>query len=314
MLSQPTTAPRVSVIIIFYNAARYFVEAIETVVQQSFEDWELLLVDDGSSDESTKIARDYAARSPGRIRYLEHPGHSNRGMSATRNLGIRHARGELIAFNDADDVWARTKLAEQVAIMDAHPEVGMVCGTVRYWKAWAGGTDVITPTGHALDRVVAPPEAALQLYPLGRADAPCPSDMMLRASVIVEVGGFEESFRGFYEDQVFLAKVYLATPVWFSSSVWLDYRQHPDSCVAVTARDGSYHKVRAYFMRWLWSYVDARPAPWKLRLTVYRERWIAEIASAPTGLLMHLRKLKPRTRLKSAWSRLVGLVGGRNLV
>src|SRR5262245_21147944 len=95
----------VSVIISFLNAERFIQEAIESVFAQGYEHWELLLVDDGSTDESTAIARRYTAQHPERVRYLEHAGHQNRGLSASRNLGIRHAQGEYIAFLDADDVW-----------------------------------------------------------------------------------------------------------------------------------------------------------------------------------------------------------------
>ena len=83
---------RVSVICIFYNAERFFREAIDSVLEQEFDDFEFLLVDDGSTDGSTAIALEYVAQHPDRVRYLEHEGHANRGMSATRNLGLAWLR------------------------------------------------------------------------------------------------------------------------------------------------------------------------------------------------------------------------------
>src|SRR5438128_12540181 len=97
--------PLVSAIIIFLNAEQFIQEAIESVFAQTYDNWELLLVDDGSTDGSTAIARSYLERHPRRVRYLEHSEHANRGMSASRNIGSRYARGEYIAFLDADDVW-----------------------------------------------------------------------------------------------------------------------------------------------------------------------------------------------------------------
>ena len=117
-----------SVIAIFLDGESYLAETVESVIAQSFGNWELLLVDDGSGTAATAIAKAYAARYPQQICYLEHPGHINRGTSASRNLGIRHARGEFIALIDADDVWLPSKLADHIAVLDAHPEVGMVCG------------------------------------------------------------------------------------------------------------------------------------------------------------------------------------------
>src|SRR5690348_3334121 len=96
-------SPLVSVIIIFWNAEPFLAEAVASVVAQSYPDWELLLVDDGSTDGSTALAQQIVVRDPQRMRYLEHPGHANRGMSATRNLGIAQARGTYLAFLDADD-------------------------------------------------------------------------------------------------------------------------------------------------------------------------------------------------------------------
>lgn len=85
--------PLVSVITIFLNAGKFIQEAIESVFAQTYGKWELLLVDDGSTDGSTEIALGYAKQYPKRVRYLEHNGHRNRGMSASRNLGISDAGG-----------------------------------------------------------------------------------------------------------------------------------------------------------------------------------------------------------------------------
>src|SRR6266566_10127625 len=109
----------VSVVIIFFNAERFIQEAIDSVFAQTYKNWELLLVDDGSGEGSTAIARSYVERDPQHVRYLEHPGHANRGMSASRNLGIGNAQGAYVAFLDADDVWFSNILEEQVAILEA---------------------------------------------------------------------------------------------------------------------------------------------------------------------------------------------------
>src|ERR1051325_5362212 len=97
--------PLVSVIVPFLNGAKFIREAIESVFSQTYQNWELILVDDGSTDSSSGIARQYAELHPGRVRYLEHEGHQNRGQAPARNLGIRHAAGEFFAFLDCDDIW-----------------------------------------------------------------------------------------------------------------------------------------------------------------------------------------------------------------
>ncbi|WP_293084415.1 glycosyltransferase family A protein, partial [Moorena sp. SIO4A1] len=133
--------PLVSTIIIFLNPEPFLQETIESVFAQTYDNWELLLVDDGSTDGSTEIALQYARQYPEKVRYLEHEGHQNRGMSATRNLGIRHAKGEYIAFLDADDIWLPNTLAEQVVLLNAHPEAAMVYGPIQWWYSWTGNPE-----------------------------------------------------------------------------------------------------------------------------------------------------------------------------
>ena len=114
----------VSIIIPFLNSERFLSETIESVLHQSYTQWELLLVDDGSTDSSTRIAKECAARLPEKIRYLEHAGHRNRGLTCSRNLGARNSCGEYLAFLDSDDVWLPHKLDAQVALMDSQLEAG----------------------------------------------------------------------------------------------------------------------------------------------------------------------------------------------
>ena len=237
--SERTDCPRVSVITPFLNNDVFLAETIDSVIAQTFSDWEYLLVDDGSGPAATAIAKEYATRHPGKIRYFEHSGHFNRGISATRNLGVQHARGEFIAFLDSDDVWLPSKLADHVAILDAHEEVGMVCGATVVWRSWSNGVDQVFKTGHRMQNmVVYPPEAAVQVYPLGRDRTASFSDVVFRAELVRRLGGFEDQFTGLYDDQVLLLKVYLSTPVFFCSTISNKYRQHPTSTSATASKRG----------------------------------------------------------------------------
>src|SRR5215212_9963596 len=108
-----SSKPLVSVVIPFLNTENFIQEAIESVVAQTYENWQLFLVDDGSTDDSTRIAQEYTESYPGKIFYLEHPRHQNCGVSASRNLGISYAKGEYVGFLDADDVWLPHALEQQ---------------------------------------------------------------------------------------------------------------------------------------------------------------------------------------------------------
>jgi glycosyltransferase involved in cell wall biosynthesis len=139
-----SASPKVSIVTIFLDAARFLPEALASVAAQDFADWELLLVDDGSGDGSAAIARAAADADPARVRCLAHPGGGNRGMGASRNLAFAAARGEFLVRLDADDAFASpTALSEQVALLDAHPDCGLVAGPVEYWASWRGGVDAV---------------------------------------------------------------------------------------------------------------------------------------------------------------------------
>jgi glycosyltransferase involved in cell wall biosynthesis len=268
----------VSIIIIFLNGERFIEEAITSVLQQTYTDWELLLVDDGSQDASTRLARRYAEQLPGKVRYLEHDHHANLGMSASRNLGIRHARGEFIAFLDADDVWLPHKLQEQVAILNAHPQAAMVYGATEYWFSWTGRAedarrDIAMGLGVEPESLIEPPALVSALLQDQVATATCG---LARRHIIQEVGGYEESFRGLFEDQVFHSKVCLKAPVFVSGRCWYKYRKHPDSFCAVAERDEQHHAERLNFLNWLESYSDQQGvADTGLRQAIKRERWKA---------------------------------------
>ncbi len=263
--------PLVSVITIFLNAEAFIQEAIESVFAQTCTDWELVLVDDGSTDRSSAIALDYAHRHPAKVRYADHARHQNRGMSASRNLGIASARGELIALLDADDVWLPPKLERQAAILRAHPEAAMVYGATEYWHSWTGNPDDrlrddVPDLGVQTNTLLRPPALLKLASPLGEAITPCPSDLMFRREVAERIGGFEESFRGIYEDRAFLAKVYLNEPVFVAGECWDRYRVHPDSCVSVL-QAGQHRAARLFFLNWLEAYLSDQgvddPEIWK---------------------------------------------------
>jgi glycosyltransferase involved in cell wall biosynthesis len=117
--------PLVSIISTFLNEEKFIKEAIESVFAQTYDNWELILVDDGSTDRSTEIALQYGRDYPNKILYIEHEGHQNHGQPASRNLGIRHAKSEYISFLDADDVLLPHKLERQLAIIEiAYIDVG----------------------------------------------------------------------------------------------------------------------------------------------------------------------------------------------
>jgi len=252
--------PLVSAVIIFLDAAEFIDEAIQSVMSQTYEHWELLLVDDGSTDRSTAIALHYAHRYPDKVRYLEHPGHANRGMSATRNLGIVHARGRFIGFLDADDVWLPHKLQQQVQWLEVYPQAAMVYGRTLIWYSWmsdrpAGKTDRFYDLGVKANTLVAPPRLLLLLL-RNRVQTPTTCNALLRRELVAHVGGFEPEFTGMFEDQVFFAKVELTSYVVVADACWALYRQHPGNSSGMGWNTQAYHDARVRFLTWVECYLS----------------------------------------------------------
>jgi glycosyltransferase involved in cell wall biosynthesis len=118
-------SPVVSVYISSYNHARYLPQTIDSVLSQSFQDFELIILDDGSSDNSPAVISDYQQRYPDKIHYFWHEGHVNRGISYSCNLALARARGTYFTWLGSDDYWLPEKLAIQVKFMQEHPAVGL---------------------------------------------------------------------------------------------------------------------------------------------------------------------------------------------
>ncbi|MFD2515166.1 glycosyltransferase family 2 protein [Pontibacter locisalis] len=259
-----SAAHKVSIITCFLNIEPYLEETINSVLQQDYEQWELLLIDDGSTDGSTEIAKTFASHYAEKIVYLEHPGHINRGSSASRNLGLEKATGSFIAFIDADDVWLPSYLSIQVKLIHQYP-AAMVCQATEYWYSWENPQkkNIVIPVGAKQDHLHLPPQLSLSLYPLGQGAAPCICGMLIKKEVIDRLGGFDESFMGMYDEQVLLSRLYLQEPVFLSSLCLNRYRQRPGSLVH-SSQESDYHQVRKRFLEWfeeyLYSHNDSSPA------------------------------------------------------
>lgn len=176
-LPQP---PTVSIIVPVLNGASYIPKAIETVLAQSWEDFELIIVDDGSTDGTAAVVHTYDDE---RIRYFYQP---NRGLSAARNSGIRMARGGWLAFLDCDDFWHPEKLAAQLDVARRVPEAGLV-----YCAASSTTMD-----GEVVCEIPALIEGAVLPELLrGNRVAGSASSAMVRREVFDRVGIFDEELR-----------------------------------------------------------------------------------------------------------------------
>ena len=138
--------PLVSVVMPCYNAEKYIRKSIDSVINQSFSNWELIIVNDGSKDNSLSIIQDYASKNS-RVKYIDCPVPSG-SPAEPRNIGIREAKGRYIAFLDSDDIWTPDKLESQLILFASGDYIIVYCDY-----------ESITETGERMNRKVKEPES-----------------------------------------------------------------------------------------------------------------------------------------------------------
>ncbi|MCX7927272.1 MAG: glycosyltransferase [Candidatus Omnitrophica bacterium] len=179
--------PKVSVIIPTHNDGKYISEAISSVLEQTYSDFEIVVVDDGSIDNTEIIVHQYLNNFPQKIKYFFQ---KNSGPSAARNKGIREAKGEYIAFLDADDVWLPSKLTIQLSFLESFESIGAVgCGVYD-----------IDESGNII-KVIRGNEITKKMYfcrdlIIRNVIGGGPSGVLIRREVFDKVGLFDESLRG----------------------------------------------------------------------------------------------------------------------
>ena len=242
--------PLVSIITPVYNGSSYLDHAVQSVLNQTYQNWELFLVDDGSCDDSYEKAVNWSKKDK-RIIALNHPNHENRGVCATRNLAIHHAKGEYIATLDCDDEWLPEKLEKQINIMIQHPETVMT-----YCQA-----EMIDEKGAAI--ASDPQKLANSPYPavagLGihgcaydnfepmmgskKIWAPC-STVLARAEDVRKCGGFDETLEYQIEDSLLATLLFDMGSIFFINEVLARYRFHSNSWTSKL--DSLKHGYRIY--------------------------------------------------------------------
>jgi glycosyltransferase involved in cell wall biosynthesis len=211
------TTPRVSVVLAVYNGAAYVIEAVNSILAQTYRDFELLVIDDGSTDDTRALLTPLAT-SDARLMVLAEP---HRGLVASLNHGISIARGSLIARMDADDVALPGRFAAQVAYLDAHPDCVVVGTSILKVNA-----DGITPTKKSPGRVHRPTFEPMA-FPPQIGGVPHPT-AMIRATALATVGGYRPYFYN-AEDRDLWARLWTIGRVHQLPEVALRYRVHAGS-------------------------------------------------------------------------------------
>jgi glycosyltransferase involved in cell wall biosynthesis len=292
---------KVDVIIPAFNAAHYLPTAIESVVSQTFDDWRILLVDDGSTDNTAEVVAPFLDRLGSKISYIKQ---NNRGLPAARNTAIRASTAEFLALLDADDVWLPCRLAESLKTLADRPQAGLAYGLVTN----------IDPEGRLGttfegNRRYAEGHIAPYIY-MRKVELPCPT-MTFRRKCVDEVGLFDETMRA-TEDRDLWLRIALRYEVAFVPKVIAHYRTSPGS---MSTDPNRMLKAQLQFIKKHYGApgcgIIARQIGWA---RAYKQRaealkgqnrpWAALMSSLRAVALYPLDMDNPRT----AWSLLLNLI------
>jgi glycosyltransferase involved in cell wall biosynthesis len=206
--------PTVSVIVPAHNAERYLRESLDSVLAQTFTDFELIVIDDGSTDRTAEILRSYGNR-------IVCVHQEKRGPAAARNRGLQMARGSWIAFQDSDDIWLPQKLERQAGFARAHPQYGIVTTDIL----WFDETGVTRPS--IRDRF--PIENGWVMKKLLLHNWISNSAVMARRECFERVGGFDEEPGVYGSDWMKWVEIAQFYQVYFIEEVLVRFRRHAAS-------------------------------------------------------------------------------------
>ncbi len=209
-----TPLPKVSVVIATYNRCDFLAETIESVFQQGFKDYELIVVDDGSTDDTRKLVASYGPR----LRYYFQ---ENRGPSAARNLGVSQAQAPWVAIQDSDDLCTRDHLESLYGYVQSHPECGMVFANGAYLKGPEHNRDVITPTRKS-QRLA---KCGVRLVDLFDKSIVRLQAALISKACYEAIGGHDESLR-IAMDLDLAFRIFMRYPVAYLDRVVFYYRKH----------------------------------------------------------------------------------------
>lgn len=225
------TMEQVSIILPTYNRAHCIGTAVESIISQTYPAWELLVIDDGSTDDTEEIIAGYTAADE-RVRYCRQP--QNRGVSAARNEGIRQAGYHYIAFQDSDDVWHPDKLEKQMRIFAERPETGLVYCAIRGTRR--DGSPVRIPDA-ALDREVL--QGNLYGLLLQGNVIDCPA-AVIRRTYVEKCGGFDETLTCLEDWELFL-RIAAEYEIGYVDEALVDSDIHNEG---VSSHAGGYFEAR----------------------------------------------------------------------
>jgi glycosyltransferase involved in cell wall biosynthesis len=209
--------PLISVIIPAFNSGKYLAQTIDSVLAQSYQNFEIIIVDDGSTDDTLQLAKNIAEKD-NRIKVYSIPPAGR--PSVPRNFGIQQAKGDLVAFLDSDDLWGRSKLDDQLRVFRNNPKTGFVYSV----SVTFGDVNLLSPAYEVFPLITKAAKNREDLLKMGNT-IPL-SSVLIKASLLKEVKGFDEDPQLLIEDYDLWLRLSSLTTFRFLPRIHVFYRIH----------------------------------------------------------------------------------------
>ena len=256
-------APKISIIIPAYNVAPYLGETLDSVLAQTRDDYEIVLVNDGSTDETAQVVERYRDRFAGKLVYVWQ---ENRGLAAARNTAIRTARGQYIALLDGDDVWLPAYLATMLGLFEADPTLDLAFPNAIFWGS---------PQYDGKNfQAVFPPNPPITMEKILGRESSVFGLATLRRELVLAVGGYDEALRASEDFDLWLRLLKRGSKFGYATEPLVKYRFRADS---LSNTGITHYRNRLKVLEKVLQAIDVTPA----------ERTIAEREEAESAAMLN---------------------------
>jgi len=292
----------VSIIIPCYNSGKYLSECIDSILFQDYTDFEIIIVNDCSSDNTSQIATNYA-KVDIRIKVTSTSDVQSMGASNARNKGFEISKGEYVVFLDSDDIWLPTSLKRLVNLIEEHNEVGWLIGNCIYFKDFRYNLDSYQYSKYDFEEGVYEKFELLPKFIRNFNQTPSQGAAIIKRDVIIKIKGWENEFKMTFTDQAFYSKILCETKTFVTYDYFLLYRNHEESSSMKSFRNGEFKKNEKIYFQWLIRNIQSYEFREKDEVSQYATKMIDEIDDWDVktiaqvdfwGSLIHKAKKLPR--------------------
>lgn len=286
----------VSIIIPCHNSAKHLSECLESILMQEYRDYEVILVNDCSTDNTLQLAKNYSLLDK-RISVTHTSETEKTGASFARNKGFSLSKGKYIVYLDSDDIWLPGTLKKLVNLIEINNTAGWVIGNSLYFTDNRYNSNSYYSSSYDFREGLYDEYSLILSFISKFYQTPVPGATIIKREVIEKIGGWENLFKKNYTDQALYAKILCITKTFVTHDILLLYRQHEKSSTNTSIKNGELHKNEVKYFEWLIHYLTNFEFKEKEEIINYakimkcKEDYYSSSAKSKTSLIQGIKKI-----------------------